>query len=388
MKKKYVFHPGSYAVGENEKLYADMAAGGWLLEKRGSYLSRFRRAEPARLRYRIELASPDTLSGETELPEEQLALYEESGWKHVTGNVFIHVFSSPEDSGAPEIHTDPRQQAATLKGLRRRYYFSWLPLAVILPFNFLLRFLIPVRAGNILYGLAGAFKFSWVAYTALILLYVSMVLWALYAALYGSVRLTRLYRRLKRGRPVDHAPMTRARPHRIVSAALFICCAVSAALLIVQLAQHKKYDMPPEADGPYLLLRDLGWEGGRTSVFSDEYSFVETDRSLLAEHWHTYECVAAGKVSTWMYQDVYMLRDDKLAGLMLPYLMMQSPFTRDVSGFTRVDAEGLDAAYEGKMEYIAVKGSTVYHVTYFEPGTGAGQAAQGDVLRALADMDR
>ena len=58
MKRKYTFHPEEYAVGENEKYYADMARRGWILEKRGSVLSRFRRDEPQKLKYRIELSSP------------------------------------------------------------------------------------------------------------------------------------------------------------------------------------------------------------------------------------------------------------------------------------------------------------------------------------------
>ena len=42
MKRRYRRHYDDYAIGENEKLYSDMAARGWFLEKRGSYFSRFR----------------------------------------------------------------------------------------------------------------------------------------------------------------------------------------------------------------------------------------------------------------------------------------------------------------------------------------------------------
>ena len=46
MKRCYLPHPGAYALGETERFYAKMAEKGWLLEKRGAYLSRFRKAEP------------------------------------------------------------------------------------------------------------------------------------------------------------------------------------------------------------------------------------------------------------------------------------------------------------------------------------------------------
>ena len=96
MKRKYAFHPEEYAVGENEKYYADMARRGWILEKRGSVLSRFRRDEPQKLKYRIELSSPAFLDDDRQLPGEQIALYEESGWKYVTSAGLVHIFCAPE----------------------------------------------------------------------------------------------------------------------------------------------------------------------------------------------------------------------------------------------------------------------------------------------------
>ena len=56
MKRRYRRHFDDYAIGENEKLYSDMAARGWFLEKRGSYFSRFGSGKPADMRYRIEVS--------------------------------------------------------------------------------------------------------------------------------------------------------------------------------------------------------------------------------------------------------------------------------------------------------------------------------------------
>ena len=75
MNRRYRLHFDNYAIGENEKLYSDMATQGWFLEKRGAYLSRFRRGESAEMRYRIEVSAPGFLE-ETDLPEEQVAVYE------------------------------------------------------------------------------------------------------------------------------------------------------------------------------------------------------------------------------------------------------------------------------------------------------------------------
>jgi hypothetical protein len=389
MKKKYVIHPGDYAIGENEKLYGDMAAKGWLLEKRGSFLSRFRKSEPEQLRYRIELASPNTLNGETELPDEQLALYEECGWSFVTGRVWIHIFSAPEGSDAPEFYNDPKQQAVTLKGLRRRYYFGWTPLVVTLIVNIYMRVIITGNVGTAIGKFAGAFKIGWITHTAFLLFCAFAVLWSAYATLYGAVCTARLYRRLKRGLLIDHAPKGRRLLHRIVSGIMCFCCTASIVLTAAQYMQNKKYDMPTVSDGPYLLLGDLGWDGERDNIFStDKASSVETKHSMLADQWHTYECVTAGSGHCWMYQDIYVLRDKRLTRNIVPLLMADSTFTPDISGFKHVDVNGLDEAYKSHMEYIAVKGTTVYFITYSEPNNNPEQGTQVDVLEVLAELYR
>ena len=57
--------------------------------------------------------------------EEQVAVYEDCGWKYVTSSGLIHVFSSPAGSDAPEFYADPAQQALTLRALRRQYIWAW-----------------------------------------------------------------------------------------------------------------------------------------------------------------------------------------------------------------------------------------------------------------------
>lgn len=386
MNKKYVIHPGDYAIGENEKLYADMAAKGWLLEKRGAYLSRFRRDVPQKLRYRLELAPPEMF--EREMPDEQRFLYEESGWRYVTRGVQIHVFSAPEDSPAPEIHTDPSLQATTLRGMRRKYYFGWISPVALLLFNLLFPFILNPWGGNATQHIVSLFRLEWISNTAFISLCVLVLIWSTYKTIYGALQIARLHRTLKRGRPIDHAPKKRRHLYWAVNVALLTCCIVFAALSIVQLAQNRKYDMPLEADGPYLLLKDLGWDGARTSNITDLTSNVKMKRSLLADSWYTYECVSAGGGSSWMYQDIYELRAGESPKDVVRLLMAKSVFTRDITKYTRVDVAGLDEAYRGHMEYIAVKGNTVYHITYSDPGVYTDQGTQVDVLRALAELGR
>ncbi len=391
MKRKYTFHPEEYAVGENEKYYAEMAARGWVLEKRGTYLSRFRRAEPQKLVYRIELSSPAPFDDPTAgLPDEQIALYEDCGWRYVTSAGLVNVFCAPESSGAPEFYTDPRQQAATLKALRRSYRLGWLPVAVVLGVNFLMAAAMRGSAGKVLDSWANGFELGFVRYTAFWLAWGILLLKGIYQLTYGAVRTMLLYRRLKNGRPIDHAPRRRPAAHKLVSYTLNGLLGLFLLLCIIQFFATQKYDMPQQADGPYLLLRDLGWDGERTTNYLETPSNVQTSRSLAARQWDTYECVAqktefAGSV--WMYQDVYELHTHEQAMAAARILMSNATFARGPEDFTAGEVAGLDAAWRAGMECIAVHGRTVWKITYSDPGLSHEPGVPAvDVLEVLAQQ--
>ena len=116
-KIRYGWHPAEYEIGENEKYYGEMAAKGWRLTKRGQHLSRFEEDSPQKSRYRIEMSAPAFLDEDQALPDEQIALYEECGWKLVTSYRLLYVFVAKEGDDMPEFYQQPEQQAATLKAL-------------------------------------------------------------------------------------------------------------------------------------------------------------------------------------------------------------------------------------------------------------------------------
>lgn len=82
----------------------DMARRGWRLEKMTLCFARFRRAEPAQVRYRLDVLTDEKLSQEDELN----AYYAECGWERVTdfSSQEMAVFCA-EDASAEELHTDP-----------------------------------------------------------------------------------------------------------------------------------------------------------------------------------------------------------------------------------------------------------------------------------------
>ena len=384
MKWRYRRHYDDYAIGENEKLYSDMAAWGWFLEKRGAYLSRFRQGEPADMRYRIEVSAPGFLE-ETDLPEEQVAVYEDCGWKYVTSRGMIHVFSSPAGSDAPEFYADPAQQAATLRALRRGYIWAWVPVTVMLLFNFFMAAAMSGGTGKLLSKWGAECRLGWVAATALFLFAGALLVWALYMFFHAAWRMGRLYRRMKKGIPLDHSPKGRMLPHRIVSGVLLGFVAVFGLLTFWQWVSKDTRDLPEVADGPYVLLSDLGIEGERSALFYDDRtSKITVERSLLATHYDVFEVVGEGGTN-WMYQDVYRLSPRVDREMFVRSLMENSTFARSVESYHEVAVEGLEGAWaSGGLECIAVKGDLAAYVTVL----GSGQETEETLelaLQALAE---
>ena len=381
MKRRYRRHFDDYAIGENEKLYSDMAARGWFLEKRGAYFSRFRRGEPADMRYRIEVSAPRFLE-ETDLPEEQVAVYEDCGWEYVTSRGMIHVFASPAGSDAPEFYADPAQQAATLRVLRRGYIWAWVPVTLMLLFNFFMAAAMSGGTGKLLSKWGAECRLGWVAATALFLFAGALVAWAFYLFVHAAWRMGRLYRRMKKGVPLDYSPRGRMIPHRVVSGVLLGFVAVFGLLTLWQWVSRDPRDLPETADGPYVLLADLGIEGERSALFYDDRtSKITVERSLLATHYDVFECVAQGDDGeSWMYQDVYRLSPRADRKVFVRSLMEDATFARGPENFREVTVAGLEGAWiSGDLECIAVKGDLAAYVTVL----GSGRETEETLLAAL-----
>ena len=374
MKKyRYRFHPPEYAIGETEKFYSDMETRGWRLVKRGQYLSKFNAVPPSRARYRIEVSAPRFLE-EPGLPEEQIGVYEDCGWEYVDFYGMIHVFRAPEGSDAPEFYLDPAQQAATLKGLRRSYVWAWVPICLLLGLQFLLAAAMNGGAGSTLSRLGTELRGAWVEGTALMLLCFLLLLWGIYCTVRGAWTISRTYRRMRRGQPLDHSPGGRHLCHRIISRGLAVLIAVSAVLAGAQWLGEETHPLPQEADGPYLLLEDLGHTGERSHLFYDgRTSEVTVSHSLLADYWDVFEVMGENS-DAWMYQDVYRLRRPDMAEGFAYVLMDSATFARSAERFTPVDIEGLDGAWVcGDLEAVAVRGNLAAYIRRWPPAA-AGQS--------------
>ena len=376
MNKKYAFHPKDFEIGETEKFYSDMAAKGWSLVKRGAYLSRFEKAKPQKMRYRIEVISAKALEG-LRLPEELVSVYKDCGWEYVDGKSFIHVFRAPEGSGAMEFYMQPEQQAETMKGLRKHYLISMLSR----PFNIVLILLLGLLVDGIGEGkwLAQAYRVL-VEQTDLTMIFVVFLIWTLAGSIRAAWRMNRLYHTMKKGIPLDHAPKTKRIALKIGNG---IAVALLIGLSVYGISNYEKSPMPTKTDEPYLLLNELGISGERILNFvNHNESTVIYNRSWIAECWDCCEFLETETGDDWMYQNVYRFESEAFVDSFVAALMKEATFASSKNPYVEISLEGLDRVWMAdRLECIAVKGNLVCSITY--PYEYKQEGLQ--VLQAVAD---
>ncbi|MGM9522534.1 MAG: DUF2812 domain-containing protein, partial [Oscillospiraceae bacterium] len=322
-----------------------------------------------------------------ELPDEKISLFEECGWEYVTGKGYIHVFRAPEGSEAPEFYMKPQQQAVTLKKLRRSYILAPFVILFWLAFYLLLCFSMSNDTlPDVFRSINMGFYRDLVEHTALTLFYVIVLSGAVLDLAYGCFRTMQLYRRLKRGKAIDHSPKKRRLVYKSVRWVFLILAAMSLVMTAAELISHKKYDMPQNSDGPYITLDTLGYEGVRGYIYNaSRTSKTEHMCSLFAEYWNTYECLILDNSDVWLYQDVYELKAQALTHNFALALMDDGTFARSVEEYSETDVPGFESAYISRYEAVAIKGDYVVRIVYFPPDyyESSGDAVI-EVLEAIA----
>ena len=120
-------------IDRNESWLSDLAEQGLFLREIDGKRAWFRQGTPRKLQYRIDVLS-------RKLTEDDLALYDSCGWHFVqekaqmriiAKTIRFYIFQTDENAAVPELHTDPQEQAASLRSLRRASWFDLLMLPVI-----------------------------------------------------------------------------------------------------------------------------------------------------------------------------------------------------------------------------------------------------------------
>ncbi|MGD6903215.1 DUF2812 domain-containing protein [Bacillus infantis] len=208
-----------WRIGEHESWFTDMAAEGLYLKKMGLRFAKFAKGEPKKMRYRIDVSFSKKISSE------QIEMYSGSGWDYVTTYNYFHVFSSPAELHAPEIHTDPAEQSYTLKALDEKYtQTAWFVTIIILLTIGMLATLWFLEGTPILLMVEG----SVLTQTILTII----MGYSAYTSLQAAISIRALRKKLAEGKPIDHdAPWKKRFRRNTAISLLFMLTAGSVAVM-------------------------------------------------------------------------------------------------------------------------------------------------------------
>lgn len=390
----FKLRPSDYwRIGEHESWFADMAAQGLFLKKMGIHFARFEKGEPRKMKYRIDVNSKKTI------PAEQIEIYAEGGWDFVTSYGNFHVFSSSEDLNAPELHTDPAEQAFTLRELDKKLALNAIGvivgLVLIIGMMTSIWFLDGTPVFVIVEGAAiqQTILTLFIAYTA-------------YHSLRAAISIRTLRKKLAEGKPIDHrAPWKKH--HRIHTSAAFLFTVVVGGSAIIPFIQLVKMDTKtlPETSGDLPIIRlsdvernpelvrsgttymsdNVDW-GNRLTYYWSPLAPVqyETDESGLVpgKQWGD----KSGQYSPAIHTKFYKLTLSSMADELVSDLIKRYKYENSQDEYRKKTHPDLDLLIvhveKDKKEVFASQGNSVMYVRYH------GYADLGSVIDNVVEKIR
>jgi len=233
-------------IGKIESWFTDMASEGLHLKSLGRVFATFEKGEPMKTKYRIDVLN-------NKHSEEQLNIYKECGWDFVTSVQDFYIFSSPESSNSPELHTDPAEQSYTLLDLDKRLRNNSIIISIAMLFFFGMMFYVLFLDSKLFLSMVeGRFI------QQILLLIVE--LYVFYTVIRNYVAIHKLRKSLLKGKPIDHRENWR-KSNLINKTAniFFMTIAVIAIILpLVSIAKSENYTLPEtEVDLPIVRLSDV-----------------------------------------------------------------------------------------------------------------------------------
>ncbi|MDQ0230165.1 DUF2812 domain-containing protein [Metabacillus malikii] len=364
-----------WRIGEHESWFSDMAANGLHLKKMGIHFAKFAKAEPKKMRYRIDVSINKKMS------QDQIQLYAENGWHYVTSFNNFHVFSSPEELDAPELHTDPAEQSYTLQDFDRK----------------LVKNAVTVAVSTII--LVGLLLSTWFLFKTPILLLVKwdivqqtiLAIFCVYLA-YNSIQASSSIRVLRQnlleGKPINHrAPWKKYYKIRNLIAFGFIALVgLSAAIPFAQLYKMETNNLPETNNAlPIVRLADIeddsnliqdkssyshdniDWENSYSYYWSPlaPIQYDTYEQGLISDkQWHDKSGDYTPSIQTQVYQlSIPSLSDKLIEDLTKKYHHFNhEPLIEK----THPDLDQLIVQEEVDMKQIfASKGNRVMYVQYY-----------------------
>ncbi len=258
-------------IGKNESWFSHMASNGLHLKKIGPLYITFEKGEPTKTKYRMDVMN--------EKPsQEQLEMYRDYGWDFVTKGGLFYIFSSPEDSNSPELHTDPAEQGFTLvdlnKILKKKLIIMLIAIILIIGMYFFLYFL---QDEPYLYMTNG--------YILQQFLVIILEIYTFYASLRSYISVQKLKNSLLEGRPINHNENWKKGRlvNTIVNMVIILASIITIIIPIMQMAKSEEYTLT-DTNSNLPIIRLANIEQNKNLTHEPSFNKDGIDRSSRVQY--------------------------------------------------------------------------------------------------------
>lgn len=364
-----------WRIGEHESWFSDMSLQGLHLHKMGTTFAHFKKGEPKQMEYRIEVTKNKSISNE------QIEMYEENGWDYVTSYEYFHVFVAPVERKATELHTDPAEQAYTIKQLSKRLILNVIVVAVGFAF------IVSMLGSNLfLDGMPILRLVEGFILQQMFIIF--MIVYLIYYSVRGMLTIQTLRRNLKEGKAINHhAPWEKTLRTSTTFSIVFLTIAlVSAALPWIQILKSETFSLPEgDSDLPLVRLADLeknpmlvrkeyfmkdgvDWANSYStnwSLFSPIQYESEENGVIEDKVWGDESGTYSPSVST----EVYELTFQAFASPLVADLIKRYSYDDETERYVEINHAEFDRliVYEEaeRKELVASKGKVVMYISYY-----------------------
>ena len=365
----------TWRIGEHESWFSDLSLKGLHLKKMGRLFAQFEKGEPKQIEYRMEVSNTKKISSE------QIDMYEENGWDYVTSSNYLHVFSSPKERNAPELHTDPAEQAFTMEQLNKEFNKN----AATMTISTLLWI-------GILGSLWLLEKVPFLRLVEGTALYQSILsifyLYHVSFAIRGMLAIRSLRKNLIEGKAINHhVPWKKSlQSNKLFFTLIFAIVFINTAFVFIQIAKLDTNTLPTgESDLPFVRLADIeqnpNLERGEGYVDDgvDWGYYYQTNWSIVAPK--QYDAYEAGFIDGMKWADgsgtytpsittkVYQLKFKSFVTPLLKDLVKWHTIGYETEPFINIPHTDFDQLItheqDGRKLVFASKGEVVMAIAYF-----------------------
>jgi hypothetical protein len=298
-----------------------MAKKGLYLKSIGSPFAYFEKGESINMRYRIDVL-------EKEPEEEQLEIYRLAGWEYVCHQKEFYVFCSPVTSNAPEIHTDPVEQAFTLIKANKQMKLS-LFITVLLFFVSIISFYIYLQREK--YLVLSLIKGELVQ-LLVILIFLSI---NLVDSLRRYFSLSMLKKNLSLGIPLNHHLNSRLHRFWIVIPFITVCAYLFFIVTVAFSKGYKSYPLPQINDASIPAVRLATLENTSSLQPYEKYRYnnntVLKDSSFLLDAHYVISESRIANDRTWLNQNSSYTPSINTIFYQLRFQSLSKPLAKDLS---------------------------------------------------------